>query len=88
MEKKFWIFVSSIILITGFGILISQCARWLEVGYWTPYPIRKLIPGNGNLDWNGALGVQKIWEWVIDLPASAIIVGLGALLLFGSLNDQ
>jgi len=61
----------------GPAIFAWQCFMWLKYGYWHPVPVTAAFQNLGipypTTEW---AGVQKMIDWVLDLPLS-----LTALLL-------
>lgn len=64
-----------LLLLPGPGVLCWQAYEWLKDGYWTPLPVSKMFL---YFDWPFPVitqwrGVQKILDWLLDIPLSAAV---------------
>jgi hypothetical protein len=70
-------------MLVGPGILVWQVFRWLKDGYWTPITLENGIIWAGGsrpaFTWGG---VQRISDWSMDLPLSAVVF-FAVLIAFG-----
>jgi hypothetical protein len=68
------------------GIILSwQAAVWLLNGEWRPFPISRVLALAGFDEppaVRAASGIQAIFDWGLDLPASGFLVAV-ALILTG-----
>jgi hypothetical protein len=63
----FWILI-------GPAILAWQSYGWLETGGWTALPLSKTLNYFGlPMLWTSWLGLQRIIDWVFDLPTSGTV---------------
>jgi hypothetical protein len=79
------------LVLGGACVFFYQVYLWLKYAMWAPIPISTALASMG-FDYYSALstirwtGIQKILEWLIDLPLSGSLVMAG-LLFSTALNN-
>jgi len=70
------------LLLIGPAILAWQGYSWLRTGVWTALPISKTV---SYFEWplpsTNWLGLQKIIDWMFDLPTSGTVFVLSFVLM-------
>jgi hypothetical protein len=79
--SQFLIVAGCLIALAGAAVLTMQALGWLKFGVWgpvsvadalyrfdIPYPVQNLI------------GLQKIIDWMLDLPVSLVLMLLGVVI--------
>src|SRR5262245_25089595 len=65
-------------------ILSWQAGAWILTGEWSSFPISRVLALAG-LDEppavHAATGLQRIFDWSLDLPASGFLLAVGAILI-------
>ena len=65
-------------------VLSWQAGAWILTGEWGSFPISRVLALAG-LDESPAVhaatGVQRIFDWSLDLPAGGILLGVAAILI-------
>jgi hypothetical protein len=64
-------------------ILSWQARAWILTGEWSPFPISRVIALAGFDDppvIRAATGIQVIFDWALDLPASGFLLAVAAIL--------
>ena len=74
--------IGGMIFIGGFMILLAQFVYWLKAGIWIPVDLWRILTevGAGQISLPSWRGVQKILDWILDLPASLSLMIAGLLL--------
>ena len=64
-------------------ILSWQAGAWILNGEWSSFPISRVLALAGFDEppaINAAMGIQKIFDWGLDLPASGFLLTIAAIL--------
>ena len=74
--------LGSLVLLAGFLIWLAQFVYWLKAGIWIPVDLWRIWTevGAGQISLPSWRGVQKILDWILDLPASLSLMIAGLLL--------
>jgi hypothetical protein len=70
------------LLLPGPALLVWQAYRWLKDGYWTEVPASTALTYMGcPLPMVSWIGLQKIIDWLLDIPTSLILFGLSIIVV-------
>jgi hypothetical protein len=69
-------------MLPGPALLVWQAYRWLKDGYWTAVPVSKALIYMGcpppMVSW---VGLQKIIDWLLNIPTSLILFVLSIIVV-------
>jgi uncharacterized protein (DUF2235 family) len=76
-----------ILVAAGVGVFGYQVFEWLQTGVWPPMPLAKVL-GFVRAWGQSWVGLQQVYDWILALPLSLMLVFAGFLLfgLGGSLS--
>jgi len=70
------------LLLPGPALLVWQAYRWLKDGYWTEVPASTALTYMGcPLPMVSWIGLQKIIDWLLDIPTSLILFVLSIIVV-------
>jgi hypothetical protein len=72
--------LGSLVLLAGFLIWLAQFVYWLKAGIWSPVDLWRIWTELGQISLPHWRGVEKILDWILDLPASLTLMILGLLM--------
>jgi hypothetical protein len=64
-------------------VLSWQAGAWISTGEWGSFPISRVLALAGLNESpavHAATGVQRIFDWTLDLPAGGILLAVAAIL--------
>jgi len=73
-----------ITLVLAAVILSWQAGAWISTGEWSSFPISRVLALAGFDEppaIHAATGIQMIFDWGIDLPASGFLLVVAAILI-------
>ena len=83
--QGFWMgvgFVGLGLIAVGGLTFAVQCLEWLATAVWTPAPLSNLlVEYELSYPQIQALGAQKIFDWILDLPMTLVLPVIGAVLV-------
>jgi hypothetical protein len=65
-------------------VLSWQAGAWILTGTWSSFPISKVLTFAGFDEppaIHAATGIQRIFDWGLDLPASGFLLAVAAILI-------
>ena len=70
-------------MVLAAAILSCQAATWIFAGEWNAFPISRVLALAGLREppaTQAATGIQTIFDWGLDLPASGFLLTVAAIL--------
>ena len=65
-------------------VLSWQAGAWILTGKWSSFPISRALALAGFDEppaIHAATGIERIFDWSLDLPASGFLLAVGAILI-------